>query len=126
MKPIRFSITVMLALMLSLGATDIAAETETKTRVVGTWTLQVEMDDESSETTLEIQNGDDGLTGTWTGPRGSHELEDVSWDGEELSFAWKVGRNSIQGTATVEEDDIRGTLTTPRGKGSFTGRRSDS
>lgn len=107
---------LLLALILSLGAT--AAET------VGEWKLQLAMGDQTSEATLIVKDGGDGLSGTWKGQRGTHELEQITWDGKTLKFSWKARRKTVEGTATVSGDSLQGTMSTPRGRASFTGQRA--
>ena len=117
-------IVVLLAIFFSLSATATETEAAETESVVGTWTLQAELDGQSSEVTLTLEHGKDGLTGTWVGPRATHELKEVTWDGQELKFSWKVRRKSVEGIATLTENGLQGTLDTPKGEGSFTGQRA--
>ena len=113
----------LLALIFSFNAS--AAETEA---VVGEWKLQLALDDQTSEATLTIGGSGEagGLSGTWTGPRGSRELEKITWDGEQLKFSWTVRRKSLEVTATVSGNEMQGTLSTPKGEGTLTGQRAGS
>ena len=97
--------------------------------VLGKWTIPLEFQGQSFEVTLEISEGDGGLGGTWTTPRGSDPLADVAWDGETLTFQRNLERQgrsiSIDCSATVEGNTMNGKMTTPRGEREFTGTRAE-
>ena len=114
------------ALTLLCAGAAIAAD---NSAVVGKWTIPLDFQGNSFEVTLEITEGDDGLSGTWTTPRGSDTIADAAWDGETLTFQRNLERQgqsiSIDCSATVAGNTMSGKMTTPRGDREFTGTRAE-
>ena len=97
--------------------------------VKGTWKGSMEMQGQPVEFTLEIKDAEGGgLTGTWTGPRGSNTLENVKWDGTELTFSRTIDRQgqqfSIQHTAKISGDTLEGKMVLPQREIPFTAKKS--
>ncbi len=112
------------ALAVVLGG---AARAQDASQVVGKWALQMDFQGQSVDVTLEIESGDQGLTGTWTSPRGSDPISDAKWDGKLLTFSRKVDRQGQQVTiaceATVDGEQMKGAMKTQRGDLPFQGKR---
>ena len=97
--------------------------------VKGTWKVSMEMQGQPVDVTLEIKDAEGGgLTGTWTGPRGSDTLQDVKWDGTDLTFSRTVDRQgqqfTIQHTAKVTGDTLEGKMVLPQREIPFTGKKA--
>jgi hypothetical protein len=108
-----------------LAAVAFAAD---NSQVVGTWALELMYQGQKQSITLEIETKDDGtLTGTWIGPHRTNELVDFGWDGKTLTFTRNVQREgkpaALKTKATVEGDNMKGTITAPEGDTPFTATR---
>ena len=96
--------------------------------VVGKWNIEFEFQGNPIRAQLEIERSDEGIRGTWTGPRGqSDEILLAAWDGEHLAFARKLERNGqqfeIHYTATIESHEMKGTIKFPQREIPFTGTK---
>jgi hypothetical protein len=95
--------------------------------VVGTWNLELRYEGELQKITLEIRETEGELAGTWIGPHRTNELEDFTWDGTTLTFVRNVNREgtpvALRHEATVDGDDMKGTITQPQGEVPFTAKR---
>jgi hypothetical protein len=101
--------------------------------VVGTWNITIE-DNGFYEGDLDImleikETKDGGLTGTWDGEHGDDDLEDVEWDGEELSFVRVIELGGsdleVEHTAEITGNTLEGEMELPLREIEFTGRRED-
>jgi hypothetical protein len=97
--------------------------------VTGNWKVSMELQGQPVEVTMEIKSGEGGgLTGTWTSPRGTDTLQDVKWDGTELSFKRTVNRQgqefTIQHTAKIEGDTLTGKMVMPQREIPFSGKKA--
>jgi hypothetical protein len=115
----------MLSLAACLATAALAAD---NAAVVGTWKISTEMQGQPVEMTMEIKEADGALTGTWTSPRGTDNLSDIKWDGQELSFSRTVNRQGqefkIQSTAKVQGDTLEGKMMLPQREIPFTGKKA--
>jgi hypothetical protein len=101
--------------------------------VLGTWNITIEdggFDEEDLDITLEIEESADGsLTGTWNSERGDDDLEDVEWDGKELSFVRIVEvfdeDLEVEHTAEITGDTLEGEMDMPLRDVEFSGERED-
>ena len=97
--------------------------------VLGKWEATLESPRGTREITMEFTGTSDSLQGTWTGPRGTFDLEDVSYADGKLTFQrnLEVQGNSItiDYEATVDGDAMNVKMTTPRGEREFTAKRAD-
>ena len=118
--------TAAVVLALVVPAAVLAAD---DAAVKGTWTVSMEFQGQPVTVTLEIKDAEGGgLTGTWTSPRGADALQDVKWDGEQLTFSRTVNRQgqefTVQHTAKVQGDTLEGKITMPQREVPFTGKRA--
>ena len=119
-----FAVTLVLAV--SFASAVLAAD---DAAVKGTWKVSMEMQGQPVDVTLEIKDAEGGgLTGTWTGPRGSDTLQDVKWDGTQLTFSRTVDRQgqqfTIQHTAKITGDMLEGKMVLPQREIPFTGKKA--
>ena len=118
-------VAVSLVLAASLAPAVVADDAAVK----GTWKVSFEMQGQPVEATLEIKDAEGGgLTGTWSGPRGTATLQDVKWDGTQLSFSRTADRENrqftIQHTAQISGDTIEGKMVLPQREITFTGKKA--
>src|SRR5262245_48159904 len=94
-RRLRIALTLAFAVLLAhaaLASDDAAA-------IKGTWKCTMELQGQPVDVTLEIKDAEGGgLTGTWTGPRGTDTLADVKWDGKQLTFSRTVNRQGQEFT----------------------------
>ena len=95
--------------------------------VAGKWQGTLETQRGANEVTMDFKGSDDDLQGTWTGPRGTSDLEDVKYDGGNLTFVRNVefqgNAFTLNFAATIDGDTMSVTMTTPRGQNQFTANR---
>lgn len=95
--------------------------------VIGDWTMVMEMRGRQMERHLHIEQAGDGLSGTFSGDRGTSEVSDITFDGKKLSFA--IVRESPRGEFRMEfegelaGDRLIGKLNSPMGASEMTGTR---
>ena len=122
----RHSIPIIAAFVLALAPAALAAD---NTPVLGKWTSKSQTPQGAFEVVFEFTEVDGKLSGTWSGPRRSGELSDVSWDGETLTFGRQAGRGGrtfqMKYEVAVDGDTMTGKMTTPRGERDFTANRSE-
>ncbi len=116
-----------LVLLLTLAFTPCVAAQDLGP-LVGTWDIEFTFNGNPIQAVLELRHADNALAGTWTGPRGgSDEIESIATDGTTLAFSRQVERQGqtfeISYSATVEDHQMTGTMTTPRGENPFSGRK---
>jgi hypothetical protein len=119
-------LAVTLVLAVSSASAVLAAD---DAAVKGTWKVSMEMQGQPVDVTLEIKDAEGGgLTGTWTGPRGSDTLQDVKWDGTALTFSRTIDRQgqqfTIQHTAKITGDTLEGKMVLPQREIPFTGKKA--
>jgi hypothetical protein len=105
-----------------------AADAASNDPVVGTWNLELEYEGQKQSIELRIREENGKLAGTWVGPHRTNELEDFTWDGKTLTFVRNVNREgtpvALKHKATVDGDDMKGTITQPQGEVPFTAKRA--
>ena len=121
----RQSILIAAVVSLALAPAALAADNAT---VLGKWTTMTETPQGTFEVVYQFTEVDGELKGTWSNPRRSGDLKNVSWDGETLKFGREVGRGgqtfNLNFKATVDGDTMTGKMITPRGEREFTATRS--
>ena len=104
------------------------ADAADNSNVVGTWNLELTYEGELQKITLEIREENGKLAGTWVGPHRTNPLEDFTWDGTTLTFVRNVNREgtpvALKHKATVNGDDMKGTITQPQGDVPFSAKRA--
>ena len=116
------ALTLFVALLaISMLAPDVALASDS---AVGKWQGTLETQRGANEVTVEFTSSGDDLEGTWTGPRGTSDLEEVEQEGAKVTFVRNV---EMQGNAftlnfagTIDGDTMRVTMETPRGERQFT------
>ena len=112
---------VLAVTALSLLVPSVASAADS---AVGKWEGTVETRRGANEVSLEFSKSGDGLEGTWTGPRGTSDLEEVEHEGANLTFVRNVEMRgnaiALNFTATIDGDTMNVTMETPRGESQFT------
>lgn len=122
----RQTILIAASILLALAPTALAAD---NAPVLGKWVAPTETRQGTVDMVYEFTEADGELKGTWSNPRRSGDLTDLSWDGEMLKFGRQVnagGRSfNLNFEATVDGDAMTGKMITPRGEREFTANRSE-
>ena len=89
--------------------------------VVGTWQFKRERQGEVRISTLTVTADEEGdLSATWKSNRGESEMSDVTFEDDTLSFKREFERNDrkmeLDYKLSVEDNMLKGTMTTPRGE----------
>lgn len=96
--------------------------------VVGTWNMEFDEQGTTIRPTLVLSEGEGGLKGTWTGPRGTTNAKGATYEGGVLRFTLVqkslLGERTIQFEAKVEGDTMNGTMVAPRGTVPVKGSRA--
>ena len=120
--------TILIAASLLLALAPVALAAADNAPVLGKWTSMAQTQQGTFEVVYEFTEVDGELKGTWSNPRNSGDLKNVSWDGETLKFGREVGRGgqtfNLNFEATVDGDTMTGKMITPRGEREFTANRS--
>ena len=120
---IRFVLSLAVVVLALLAVPALA-----DSGVVGKWEATMQGPQGEAQIAMEFKGTDEELSGTWTGPRGSDELEDVKWDGKTLTFKrnleFQGNAFSIDYSATVDGDTMNVTMTTPRGTREFQAKKA--
>ncbi len=119
------SVLIAAAFVVALAPAALAAD---NAPVLGKWTSMTETPQGTFEVVFEFTEVEGELQGTWSNPRNSGDLMDVSWDGEMLKFGREVGRGgqtfNLNYEASIDGDTMTGKMVTPRGEREFTANRS--
>ena len=83
--------------------------------VLGQWDLSLNLQGNEIPINLTITEDTDGLGGTWTSPRATNTLSDVSLVGDTLSFSMQTQQGSLKVSFELEGDTLNGGLSTPQG-----------
>ena len=115
-------LTLFIALAnVSLLAPSVALAADS---VVGKWQGTLETQRGATEVTLDFKGSDEDLQGTWTGQRGTSDLEDVEYESGSLTFVRNVEAQgnafTLNFAATIDGDTMSVTMSTPRGEIPFT------
>ena len=92
--------------------------------VLGQWDLSLNLQGNEIPINLTITEDTDGLGGTWTGPRATNTLSDVSLAGDTLSFSMQTQQGSLKVSFELEGDTLNGGLSTPQGNLPIVGKKS--
>ncbi|MEM1246483.1 MAG: hypothetical protein AAGK22_08925 [Acidobacteriota bacterium] len=116
---------LLFLLVLGLSASAVVAAVDD---VLGKWEGTVESRQGPADVTLEFQGTEGALEGTWTGPRGTSELDNVQFEEGQLTFVRHLemrGRKlELDCVATLEGDTLDVVMKTPRGEREFTLNRA--
>ena len=121
----RQTLLIAASILLALAPAALAAD---NAPVLGKWASMAETPQGTFEVVFEFKEVEGELQGTWSNPRNSGDLMDVSWDGEMLKFGRQAGRGdrtfNLNYEASVDGDTMTGKMVTPRGEREFTANRS--
>lgn len=135
--PMQLGNRFLLAVAFSASLTSVVLADNAA--VVGTWHITIEdagfggfddFDDQDLEITLEIEETKGGgLTGSWNGEHGDDDLEDVEWDGKELSFVRVIDFGGddveVEHTAEITGNTLEGEMELPLREIEFSGKREN-
>ena len=116
-------IALHISVLLAFTAPALAAD-----GFFGKWEATLETPRGNNDITIELSGSTEAPSGTFTGPQGSSELEEVKIENDVLSFVRNV---DVRGNAIrldykcrVEGDALYVTMKTPRGEREFTAKRA--
>jgi len=128
-----------LAVLVSMTPVSAAGTAQDLEEFLGSWEVETSLRGQTMTWTLTFTQSDDGaLGGTWEGPRGKADLDDVAYEDGKITFTRArdgdrpagIGRarggDAPRGMAievTVEDGKLVGSIETPRGSREFTGVR---
>ncbi|RFA24663.1 hypothetical protein CAI21_20845 [Alkalilimnicola ehrlichii] len=96
--------------------------------VAGTWNLVMDTPFGQQTPTLEINNNGGSYEGALEGPTGRTELEELTVDGDKLSFYSNIktpmGSFRVSFRGGIEGDAISGTFKSMAGVNEFSGTRA--
>jgi len=78
--------------------------------VSGTWEMSIDTPDMVISATLEINESEGTITGTWSSEMGEAEIENGKISGNEIEFRILVGGIEALFTGTVEGSEMSGTV----------------
>jgi imidazolonepropionase-like amidohydrolase len=113
-----------------LPAEEKKTETAAAPGIDGTWSLSVAASEGSVAMQVTLRSADGGLTGTYSGDRGSGEIRGGSLDGDAFEFSISTNaQNDAESTewlfrGRVEGDSMIGTVSTNLGTFTFSGSRA--
>lgn len=121
----------MLTVLLALGSTRVVAADPPA--IIGQWDLTVDLGGQQAPSWLEVKlSGIKTLVGHFVSTEGSaRPVARVNFENGKVSFSippqWEMGAADLVFEATLENDKLTGTITTPMGaKHAFTGVRAPS
>ena len=123
LKAVVFCIVMVLA-------TQVGAQTSRRWGLYGDWQVKIDFSGRQFESILSFSRTQEGnWTGQWISFWGLTELQDVTYEEGQLSFAWsRQGRDGQTSTSKfagkIEEGKLTGTLTSDRGESAVEGQRS--
>ena len=125
----RHCLRIALGLAFALVLAHAALAADDAAAVKGTWKCKMEIQGQPVDVTLEIKDAEGGgLTGTWTGPRGTDTLADVKWDGKQLTFSRTINRQGqelkVDHSATINGDTLEGKMMLPQREVAFSGKKA--
>ncbi len=95
--------------------------------LLGEWDVQTE--DGQYTFVFIFSMEEDTLAGMFEGPTGEVEMEDISFEDNELMFAVTIDAGGqvmvIDFSATIEEDSLEGFLSMEFGEANITGKKRD-
>jgi hypothetical protein len=119
---------LVLASVLVFAAVAIAGPAVAQSPAAGTWELELDFQGNPVAVTMVVTEADGKLGGSWTTPRGTVELESVTFGGGKLVASWTREAQGQSATmsyeGTVAGDAITGEMVTPRGRMAANGKRA--
>ena len=105
-----------------------AASIQELEEFLGAWEVEMTMMGDTITSVLTFTRTDDGLLkGTWEGPRGKSDLEQVKYGDGRITFKRSFGSGARRGVMShnvwLEDDHLVGKITTPRGEREYSGQR---
>jgi hypothetical protein len=127
--PKSFALAVVAAItaMFLVIASPTTAHAADNANVAGTWNLQVETPNGTGTPTVVLKQDGANLTGTYKGRMGENELKgtidgnNIKWS---VTFHPQGGEMSIEYKGTVDGDTMKGTVSSPMGEATFTGKKA--
>ncbi len=102
-------------------ATVLNAQSKKYEALLGTW--DVETENGAYTFTFEFTMKDESLAGKYTGSSGETEMEDLSFEDNELGFSVDVNGMVIDFSATIEGENLEGMLSLEHGEANITGTK---
>ena len=94
----------------------------------GKWEATLETPRGANDITIEVSGTTEAPSGTFTGPRGASELEEVRIENDVLTFVRRIDYRGneirLDYECRLEGDALEVTMTTPRGEREFTAKRA--
>jgi len=119
---------LVLSLVFMLGiptTTSLFAQAENVKPLLGTW--DVELTDMGMLMQFIFKMEDDSLTGLLEFEMGSGIMEDITFNENKLTFLVDLDADgqmiSIEGLATIDGEEMSGTMITEMGEATFTGKK---
>jgi hypothetical protein len=123
MNPRKAYFLLPLLLVTLVGPTFAAGDPQ------GKWEATIEGPRGANDIVMHFEGTGDELKGTWTGPRGSSDLEDVKLTDDKLSFVrnleFQGNAITLEYAAKIDGDTMNVVMTTPRGQREFTAKRAE-
>ena len=121
-------VTIVGIVLFCLSATFLASAQETNYKaLLGEWDVQTE--DGQFMFVFNFSMDEDTLVGMFEGPTGEVEMEDISFEDNELMFTVTVDAGGqvlvVDFSATIEEDSIEGFLSMEMGEMNFSGKKRE-
>jgi len=110
--------------------TQVGAQTTRRWGLYGDWQVKIDFSGRQMESILSFSRNQEGnWKGQWISFWGINDLQDVTYEEGQLSFAWsRQGRDGQTMTSKfagkIEEGKLSGTLTSDRGEAAVKGQRS--
>jgi hypothetical protein len=122
----KSSLTIIGMILFCLLATLLASSQEAKYDVLlGEWDVQTEDGQFMFVFTFSME--ENTLVGMMEGPTGEVEMEDISFEDNELMFTVTVDAGGqvlvVDFSATIEEDSLEGFLSMEMGEMNFSGKK---
>jgi hypothetical protein len=121
-------VTIVGIVLFCLSVTFIASAQEANYEaLLGEWDVQTE--DGQYAFVFIFSMKEDTLTGMLEGPTGEVEMEDISFEDNELMFTVTIDAGGqvmvVDFSATIEEDSLEGFLSMEYGEANITGKKRD-
>ncbi|MCJ7581179.1 MAG: hypothetical protein MUP98_11680 [Candidatus Aminicenantes bacterium] len=122
----RMVLVLSLAFMLGIpSTTSLFAQAEDVKPLLGTW--DVELTDMGMLMQFIFKIEEDTLTGLLEFEMGSGKMEEITFNENKLTFLVDLDANgqmiSIEGMATIDGEEMSGTMNTEMGEAVFTGKK---
>ncbi len=117
----RALIIIFIAVFCLSSAGVFSAQAKKYEALLGTWDVETE----SGEFTFTFVFSMDGetLKGTFTGDSGESEMENLSFEDNEVKFTVDIGMMVIDFSATIEGDSLEGMLSMEYGEANISGKK---